>query len=125
GGLGADVVVAAGAVLDEEGLAELVRQPLRDQASREVGCAACGRGHKDADRSRGIGLSPRNARCCREGRDANREPEKSTALNVHGLPPLQPDGRSLLRTSATAPPRETGHAASGTRSGSDRTARAA
>jgi len=49
--LGADVVAAAGPVLDHEGLPEPLGQPLRNEARDEVGAAA-GRGRdQDADRT--------------------------------------------------------------------------
>jgi hypothetical protein len=53
--LGGDVAGAAWPVVDDELLAETLRQPLTDQASRYVGCAAGGKADDDAPRPRRIG----------------------------------------------------------------------
>ena len=48
--LGADVAAGAGAVLDDELLAEAVRQPLTHQARLDVGRPAGGKADDDAHR---------------------------------------------------------------------------
>jgi len=48
--LGADVAARAGAILDDELLAEAVRQPLTHQARLDVGSPAGGKADDDAHR---------------------------------------------------------------------------
>jgi len=52
--------LAAGAVLDDELLAEAIRQPLAHQARLDVGSPARGKADDDADRPGRIGFRPRH-----------------------------------------------------------------
>jgi hypothetical protein len=54
--VGADVAVGAGAILDQEGLSEILRQPLAEEAGDEVERASGREGDDDAHRFRGPGL---------------------------------------------------------------------
>ena len=64
--LGGDIAAGARPVLDDEWLAEPLRQPLTDQAREDVGRAAGGKADDDAHRPRRIGLRPGDARYGRE-----------------------------------------------------------
>ncbi len=66
--LGADIAGGARPVLDDEGLAEPLRQPLAHQTCDDVARAAGGKTDDDAHRPRRIGLRPRDARQSRERR---------------------------------------------------------
>jgi hypothetical protein len=84
-GLGADVAAGAGPVLDDEGLAEPVTEPLRHQARRDDAAAAGGKTGHEAHRPRRI--IGRRASVCREGRSDQRGPgqlEEVTAEKFHG-----------------------------------------
>ena len=59
--LGPDVAAGAGAVLDDELLAEAIRQPLTHQPRLDVGGSAGGKADDDAHRPGRIGLRPRHA----------------------------------------------------------------
>jgi len=61
-GLGPNIVAAARPVLDDELLAEPLRQPAGDQARRDIGRRAGGRGDDHAHGARGIGLRPADPR---------------------------------------------------------------
>jgi hypothetical protein len=69
--LGADVVARSWPVFDDKCLAELLRQPLTEQARENVSCAASGSADNDAHRPRGIGLRQREARSDRQRGSAN------------------------------------------------------
>jgi hypothetical protein len=60
--LGRDIARSPRPVLDDEWLAEALRQPLPNQAREEIGRAAGGKADNDAHRPRRIGLRPCNAR---------------------------------------------------------------
>ena len=90
--LGADVVAAAGAVLDRERLAELVGQPLRDQAGGEIGGAAGRGGDDDAHRPRRIGLREGHAGQRGQHRCGSGDLEKPAARDGHGVALDQPSG---------------------------------
>ena len=77
--LGADIAAGARPVLDDEWLAEPLRQPLADQARDDVGAAAGGKADDDAHRPRRIGLRPRDARDGRQRGSARCQMQKSTA----------------------------------------------
>jgi hypothetical protein len=77
GKLGGDVGGAARAVLDDEGLAEPLRQPLRHQPRGEIGGAAGRHGDEDTDRAGRIGLRVRRPRQGRQHRSASGQMEKA------------------------------------------------
>ena len=60
--LGGDIGGGAGAVLDDELLAQTLRQPWRREASEDVGGAAGRKTNDDAHRPRRIGLRKRHSR---------------------------------------------------------------
>ena len=60
--LGGDIAACARPVLDDELLAEPLRQPLTDQTREDVVRAAGGKADDDAHRPRRIGLRPSEAR---------------------------------------------------------------
>jgi len=60
-------------------LAEPLRQPLTDQARRDVTCAARGKANDDPHRPRRIRLRPRDARCGRQRGRARCEMQKISA----------------------------------------------
>src|SRR5262252_3836223 len=60
--LGREIGGTAWSVLDDKLLAEPLGECLRNQASRNVGCAAGGKAYDDAHRSRRIILGPCNWR---------------------------------------------------------------
>src|SRR5262249_30658231 len=62
GRLGADIASPAWAVVDDERLAQALRQPLAHEACDDVGCAASGESDDDAHRPRRIGLRESKAR---------------------------------------------------------------
>src|SRR5262245_2156455 len=77
--LGADIAGSSWSVLDDELLAELLRQPLSYQACHDVGATSGGKSDNDAHRSRWIGLRPRDPRECRQrGRARRQMPNSST-----------------------------------------------
>jgi hypothetical protein len=55
---GGDVAARAGPVLDDELLAEPLRQPLRNEARRNIWCNTRRKTDQDADRPRRIGIRP-------------------------------------------------------------------
>ena len=59
--LGCDVAAGAGAVLDNELLAEPLGQPLPDHAGGRIGRAAGGKAENDAHGPRRVGLRPGEA----------------------------------------------------------------
>jgi len=63
---GADIAGGTRPVLDDERLAEPLREPLADQACSDVGAAPRSKADDDAHRPRRVGLRPRDARCGRE-----------------------------------------------------------
>ena len=56
GRLATDVAACARAVVHHDGLAQLSRQRLADDAGQDVGGAACGEGHDDGDGLGGVSL---------------------------------------------------------------------
>src|SRR5215472_16369695 len=61
-GLGGDIAGSSWSVLDDELLAEPLRQPLSYQACHDVGATSGRKSDNDAHRSRRIGLRPRDPR---------------------------------------------------------------
>ena len=84
---GADVVSGSGLVLDDELLAEPLRQPLRDHARGDVGAAAGREWHDDAHRTRWIGLRHRDARQRRQRDRGCGEMQKLPARKCHEARP--------------------------------------
>ena len=81
--LGRDVPAGAGPVLDQEWLAEPFRQPLTEQARRDVGAAAGGLSDDDAHRPCRMGLRPSEARDGRQRGSARGEMQKLSAGKFH------------------------------------------
>src|SRR5262245_61402921 len=86
--LGADVGAATRPVVDYELLAESLRQPLADQARRDVVRAGGRDRHDQTHRPRWIGLRPSEARHGGESGRASGQIQKLTAGKFHWrLPP--------------------------------------
>ena len=83
--LGGDVAAGARPVLDDEWLAEPLRQPLTDQAREDVVRAAGGKADDDAHRPRRIGLRPSEARHGRERGSTRCQMQKLAARKFHGV----------------------------------------
>ena len=84
--LGSDVAAGAGAVLNDELLAEAIRQPLPHQARLDVGCPARGKADDDADRPGRIGLRPRNASHGRPCSNTRGQMQECAAGKFHDAP---------------------------------------
>jgi len=82
-----DITAGARPVLDDELLAEPLREPLADQACDDVGAAAGGKADDDADRPRRIGLRPGDPRDGRQRGGARCEMQKISAGKFHFEPP--------------------------------------
>src|SRR5215468_6526441 len=82
-GLGGDLPLGARSVLDDEWLAETLRQPLTNQAREDVGWAAGRKADHDADRSRRIDLRPSEARHGRQRGSTRGQMQKSSAGKFH------------------------------------------
>src|SRR5262249_26659197 len=92
--LGADIAAAARTVLDDERLAEALRQPLAHQTGDDVSRSAGSEWHDQTYRPRRIGLRPRNAGNGRQRSSARGQMQKLSAGKFHWrLPP----SLSLLR----------------------------
>src|SRR6516162_3342072 len=74
-----EVAASAGPVLNDELLAEALRQPLADQAGIQVGHAAGREADDDAHRPRWIGLCLRDTRYRRQRGSARRQMQKISA----------------------------------------------
>src|SRR5262249_57342561 len=83
-GLGADVAGTARTVLDDELLAEMLRQPLPYQSGDDVGRAGRPEWHDHAHRSRRISLRRSDARDCRERDSARGQMQTISAAQVRG-----------------------------------------
>jgi hypothetical protein len=82
-----DRAASARSVVNDEWLAEALRQPLAYQARADIGCLAWGKADDDMHRSRRIDLRPGDPRNGRE-RGRNRcQMQKSTTGKFHGVPP--------------------------------------
>jgi hypothetical protein len=84
--LGGDITTSAGPVLNDEGLPEMLRQPLSDQPRDDVVTATGSEAHDDAHRPRRIGLRPREARYRLAG--ASRPPLRWDDPELLGAPEL-------------------------------------
>jgi hypothetical protein len=78
-GLGGNIAGSSWSVLDDELLAEQLRQPLTDEASGDVGSATSGKTYNHAHRPCRIGLRPRHARDRRQRGSARGQMEKNSA----------------------------------------------
>src|SRR5262249_8756447 len=76
----------ARSVLDYERLTEPLRQPLSDQAGRDVVPAARGGRYDQAHRPRRIGLRPSDARHGRKGGSTDGQMQKFPAGEFHASP---------------------------------------
>jgi hypothetical protein len=99
GGLGADIAAATRPVVDNKLLSEPLRQPLSDQARRDVGRAGRGEWHDQTHRPRRIGLRPRCARYSRERGSTRYQMQKISAGKFHFEPPLHHSITSSARAS--------------------------
>ena len=70
--VGADIAARAGPVVDHHLLREAHGESLRDRARDDVGAAARGKGHDEADRLRGVGIG-RRGRAQRRYRERSRQ----------------------------------------------------
>src|SRR6516162_9829410 len=84
--LGGDSPLGARSVLDDEWLAEPLRQPLTDQAREDVGRTAGRKANHDAYRSRRIGLRPSDLRYRRQYGGTRSEAEECAAGKFHDDP---------------------------------------
>src|SRR3954468_13216528 len=82
-----DVAAPAWPVLDDECLAQPVRQPLTHQPGDDVGRTAGSKTDEDADGARRIGLRPGRARHHRQCQRARCQMQKPTAWKRHGVLP--------------------------------------
>src|SRR5262245_30805799 len=85
--LDGDVARSTRPVLDDEWLAETLRQPLTNQAREDVRRAARGEADNDAHRSRRIGLRPRDTRSRWQYGRARGQMQKISAGKFHSEPP--------------------------------------
>jgi hypothetical protein len=83
---GSDVAAGAGAVLNDELLAEAIGQPLTHQARLDVGSPAGGKADDDAHRPRRIGLRPRNAGHGRQRSGTHGQMQECAAGKFHDAP---------------------------------------
>src|SRR5262249_30436724 len=81
--LGADIAACARPVLDDELLAEALRQPLAHQAREDVSRAAWSNADDDMHRLRRIGLRPSQARNGRQRSSARNQMQKISAGKFH------------------------------------------
>src|SRR5215467_11536293 len=86
-GLSANIAAATRSVLNDEWLAQALRQPLTHQACEDVGWAASGKGDDHAHRPRRISLRPSEARDGRERGSARCQMQKISAGKFHFEPP--------------------------------------
>ena len=86
--LGGDLPLGTRSVLDDEWLAETLRQPLTNQAREDVGRTAGRKADHDTYRSRRIGLRPGDGRQRRERSNARGQMQKSSTGKCHGVPAL-------------------------------------
>src|SRR5262249_20691976 len=82
-----DVAAGARPVLDDDLLAESLRQPRPHDAGDGVGAAACGKADDPAHRPRRIGLRPRETRHGRQRGNARSQMQKFAAGKFHFEPP--------------------------------------
>jgi hypothetical protein len=83
-GFGRDVAACPGPVVDDERLAESIRQLLTQQPRDDVGRAAGRKTDENAHRPRRIGLRLRDARDSRQRSRARGQAQKISAGKFHG-----------------------------------------
>src|SRR5262249_40156802 len=87
-GLGSYVGTSTRSVLNDEWLAEALRQPLPHRTRNGVGIAASGKADQQAHRPRGIGLRPSDTRYGRQRDSARGQMQKTSAGKFHSEPPF-------------------------------------
>ena len=87
--LGRDIAGGAWSVLDDELLAEPLRQPLSHQAREDVGASSRRKSDDDTHRPRRIGLRHRNPRHHRQRGSARGQMQKVSAGKFHKHPFLK------------------------------------
>src|SRR5262249_13935406 len=85
--LGGDLPLRARSILDDEWLAETLRQPLTNQAREDVGWTAGRKADHDPHRPRRVGLRESDARDDRQRGGARGQTEKISAGKVYLKPP--------------------------------------
>ena len=85
--LGPDVAGGARPVVDHQRLAELIRQPLSDDARDDVGRAAGREGDDQAHRPRRISLREGDTRDGRQRHSARGQMQEITATKCHDVRP--------------------------------------
>ena len=92
---GADIVAGAGLVLDDELLAELLAQPISDNARDDVGRSAGRIADDDAHRVVGIAGRPRVGGCDqRQAKQTKQQTRKKSDVASHRRDPPKPAGTS-------------------------------
>src|SRR5262249_4819643 len=86
--LGGDLPLRARSILDDEWLAETLRQPLTNQAREDVGWTAGRKADHDPHRPRRVGLRPRDTRHRRQRGGARGQTEKISPGKFHFEPCL-------------------------------------
>src|SRR5262249_36919869 len=86
--LGGDLTLRARSVLDDEWLAETLRQPLTNQAREDVSWTAGRKAEHDPHRSRRVGLRESDARDGRQRGGARGQAEKISPGKFHFEPSL-------------------------------------
>ena len=103
---GADIAGAARPVVDDDGLAETLREPLADQTHEDVTGAAGREPNHDANRPRRIGLRSCNERNGRKRGSTRCQMQKSPADKSYGIPSLTrrrcANGSDIERTAQRA-----------------------
>ncbi len=89
-GLSCDIAAGTGPVVDDELLAEPLREPLSDDACDDVDRLAGGKSDDHAHRPRRVALRPGNARHGRERSSARDQRQKLSAGKLHLRPPAAP-----------------------------------
>ena len=93
---GADIAGAAGTIIDDELLAEMLRQRIRQKPRGDVGSDAGGIRHDDADRPRRVIRRAGDARQCGERRRDCGKVQKPAAGNYHDASRTRADVSRLL-----------------------------
>src|SRR5262245_22549173 len=94
--LGGDIGSRAWLVLNDERLAEPLREPLTNETRGDVGRAASQETDNNAHRPRRIGLRPSDARKSRECGSTCRQTQKLSAGKFHGVHvPSRPGSRTV------------------------------
>jgi hypothetical protein len=89
--LGTDICAGTRSVLDDERLAKSLREPLPDQAGRDVDRSSGGKSNDDVHWPRRIGLRAPDPRHDRECGSARCQMQELAAGKFHGAPPGDTD----------------------------------